>query len=283
LANPPVVDPALAASLPSLALLAVVSFLAGGVNSVAGGGTILTFPALVAILPADAARMVTANATSTLGLWPASLAAAWAYGAERQGQPPWARWLFLPSIAGAVIGVGLVLLLPPEWFEACVPWLILSAASLFALQPRIAAWLNGPAAADGAAGAAAAPPGPGRLALAAVLQLLVAVYGGYFGAGIGILMLAVLGLLGVGDIHRLNGVKNVLAAAINGTAAALFAAGSLLGFHDVSWLHAGIMAVAGSAGAVVAARLARRLPAAVVRQVVAVIGFALAARYFLAG
>jgi uncharacterized protein len=276
--GPALIEPGAVGGLPALAALALVSFIAGAVNSVAGGGTILTFPALEAILPAADGRMVTANATSTLGLWPASVAAAWAYGAERSGQPAWIRWLVAPSIAGSAVGVGLVLLLPPAWFAALVPWLILSAALLFAAQPRIAARLGRTAAATG--DSTDVPP-PGRLALAGCLQFLVAVYGGYFGAGIGILMLAVLGLLGIGDIHRLNGVKNALAAAINGTAALLFAAGSFGGFHDVSWLHAGVMAVAGTAGAVVAARLARRLPGTVVRRIIAVIGFALAAKFFL--
>jgi len=266
------------ATISGLAVLAAVTFVAGAVNSVAGGGTILTFPVLAAILPPDPGRMVTANATSTIGLWPGAMAAAWAYRGERVGQPPWARWLLLPSVAGAVLGVVLVLVLPSQWFDACVPWLILLAATLFAVQPQVARWLGrkegAPAAAD------AAGPTRDRLLMAAGLQFLVAVYGGYFGAGIGILMLAVLGLLGVGDIHRLNGVKNVLASAINGTAAGLFAAGAAGGLHDVAWLHAGIMAVAGTAGGLAGSALARQLPAALVRRSVAVVGFALAAKYF---
>jgi len=268
-------------TITGLAALAAVTFLAGAVNSVAGGGTILTFPVLGEILPPDPGRMVTANATSTIGLWPGAVAAAWAYRGERVGQPPWARWLLVPSVAGAVLGAVLVLVLPPRWFDACVPWLILVAAVLFAVQPWLAQRLGRLAAASGAEAESAAGPSGRRLLAAAGLQFLVAVYGGYFGAGIGILMLAVLGLLGVGDIHRLNGVKNVLGSAINGTAAGLFAAGAACGLHDVAWLHAGIMAVAGTAGALVGSHLARRLPAALVRRCVAVIGFALAAKYFL--
>jgi uncharacterized membrane protein YfcA len=117
--------------------------------------------------------------------------------------------------------------------------------------------------------------------MAATLQFFVGLYGGYFGAGIGILMLAVLGLLGLGDIHRLNAVKNVLGMAINGTAAILFAAGSVVGGqHDVSWPHAAIMAVAAVLGGLGGAAVARRLPAPLVRRCVAAIGFALAAYYF---
>lgn len=252
-----------------LATLAVVTCLAAAVNSVAGGGTILTFPALVAVLPADPARMVVANATSTIGLWPGALAAAWAYRGERVGQPAWAGWLLLPSVAGAIVGAVLVLVLPPEWFRAAVPWLILLAAVLFAVQPWVVKSV--------ARGAAVRPP---PLLVAGVLQFLVAVYGGYFGAGIGILMLAVLGLLGLGDIHRLNGVKNVLGMVVNGSAAGLFAIGSFVGSHDVAWGHAAVMAVAAVIGGLGGSHLARRMPATVVRRIVAIIGFALAGYYF---
>jgi uncharacterized membrane protein YfcA len=251
------------------ALLAAVTFLGAAVNSVAGGGTILTFPVLAAILPAEAARLVTANATSTIGLWPGAIAAAWAYSGERVGQPPWARWLLVPSIAGAVAGALLVVALPPSLFDTLVPWLILTAAILFAAQPALVRTVSSSA------------PRATSIPLACGLQLLVAVYGGYFGAGIGILMLAVLGLLGLGDIHRLNGVKNVLGMVVNGAAAAFFAAGSLAGGHDVSWPHATVMAVAAVAGGLAGSVVARRLPARIVRRAVAVIAFALAGYYFV--
>jgi len=273
--------------LPGLAALAVVSFVAGAVNAVAGGGTILTFPVLAAILPPGPARLVAANATSTIGLWPGSVAAAWIYRGERVGQPPWAVWLLVPSLVGAALGAVLVQVLPPQWFAACVPWLILTAAVVFALQPQLsrlglrASRPSTTTASSSSVVASAHEPPPWRLLLACVLQFFVAVYGGYFGAGIGILMLAVLGVLGLGDIHRLNAVKNVLATAINGTAAGLFAAGSFLGSHDVSWGHAAIMAVAAVFGSFAGASVVRRLPAPVVRRCVALIGFALAAYYFM--
>jgi hypothetical protein len=258
--------------LPGLIALAVASVMAGAVNSVAGGGTILTFPVLGAILPDDPARLVTANATSTIGLWPGSLVAAWAYRGERADLPAWSRWLLVPSAAGAIAGAMLLLRLPPRLFDAVVPWLILLAATLFAVQPRLA----GLTARD----AAAAPePTPGRIAVSCLLQLLVSIYGGYFGAGIGILMLAMLGLLGLGDIHRLNGVKNMLATAINGVATAMFVLGSAAGAHDVSWPCVGIMAVGSIAGSLAGSVVARRMPAAVVRRFVAIIGFALAGYY----
>lgn len=256
----------------ALALLAAVSVAAGAVNSVAGGGTILTFPVLAALLPGGPGVAVAANATSTLGIWPGAVASAWAYRGERVGLPPWAPWLVVPSVAGAALGVALVLWLPPGWFAAAVPWLILGAAILFAIQPRLAGLVPAGARPGGSASRAG-------IAAACLAQFAVAVYGGYFGAGIGILMLAVLGLAGLGDIHRLNGVKNVLGMTINGVAAALFAAGSLVGRHDVSWPCVAVMAAGSVAGGLAGSAVARRLPAAVVRRGVAVIGFALAAYY----
>ena len=257
-----------------LAMLVVAAAAGGAINAVAGGGTILTFPVLGWILPADPGRLVTANATSTLGLWPASLAASWAYRRERSRQPAWTRWLMVPSAVGAAVGVLLVLALPERLFAGLVPWLILLAAVLFAVQP----WLT---RAGGRGAAAAAAPPTGRIIAACGLQFLVAVYGGYFGAGIGILMLAVLGMLGLGDIHQLNAAKNSLATVVNGTAAAAFVVGDVVGLHDVSWIHVTLMAGASILGSVTAVRWARRLPAAVVRRGVSLIGFGLAAYYFL--
>jgi uncharacterized protein len=256
-----------------LAILAVVTAIASAVNSVAGGGTILTFPALTALLPDTPARMVIANATSTIGLWPGAMAAAWAYRGDRTDQPAWARWLLLPSVVGAVVGSALVLVLPPEWFAALVPWLILLSAVLFTVQP----WVTGRAAA-----AAAAPDSrPQSVVVACGLQFLVAVYGGYFGAGIGILILAMLEMLRLGDIHRLNAVKNVLGMVVNGAAAVLFAGGSLLAAQEVAWWHAGVMAAAAVVGGLAGSHVARRMPARIVRRLVAIIGFVLAGYYFL--
>lgn len=275
-----VADALFAGDAAGLVLLAAVTFVAAAVNSVAGGGTILTFPALTAILPPGADRLVVANATSTIGLWPGALSAAWAYRGEREGQPAFTRWLVVPSIAGALVGAWLVVVLPPEWFAAVVPWLILVAAVLFALQPQIvglAARLRGPSGARAGAEAAATLPA------ACVLQFLVAVYGGYFGAGIGILMLAMLGLLGLGDIHRLNAVKNVLGTVVNGVAAIFFAVGSFAGSHAVSWPHAAVMAASAVGGGLAGALIARRLPAPLVRRAVALIAFALAGYYFAVG
>ncbi|MFM8435069.1 MAG: sulfite exporter TauE/SafE family protein [Planctomycetia bacterium] len=266
----------------SLAALALVTGVASAVNSVAGGGTILTFPILAAILPPGPDRLVAANATSTIGLWPGALSAAWAYRGEREGQPPFTRWLVVPSVAGALVGAWLVVVLPPAWFAAVVPWLILVAAVLFALQPQIvglAARLRRPAG-EGESASGGTAQAAANLPAACVLQFLVAVYGGYFGAGIGILMLAMLGLLGLGDIHRLNAVKNVLGTVVNGVVALFFAVGSFAGSHAVSWPHAAVMAASAFGGGLAGSLIARRLPAPLVRRAVALIAFALAGYYF---
>ncbi len=261
----------------SYLFLAVVTAIASAINSVAGGGTILTFPALAAMLPHGPAQLVIANVTSKIGLWPGALAAAWEYRHERRDQPPWAVWLLLPSLVGSLLGTALVMVLPPALFERLVPWLILLAAVLFAMQPRLSSWLGRqqPTAAE-----RADRPSRRLLVLAAGLQFAVAVYGGYFGAGIGILMLAVLGSLELGDIHLLNGVKNVLGMAINAAATVLFALGSLFGWTEVAWPEAAVMAVAAVAGGLAGGRLARRCSPKAIRRLVAVIGFALAGYHF---
>jgi uncharacterized membrane protein YfcA len=258
-------------------LLFLAGLVAGGVNAIAGGGTILTFGVLGTILPPGPGQLVSANVTSTVGLWPGSAAAAWASRGVHAEQPAWARWLALPSIVGAAIGVGLLGWLPKESFDAVVPWLILLAAVLFALQPQAARMF---AARNPTSHDTAHAVSPGRMAVTGLLQLLVAAYGGYFGAGIGILMLAVLPLLGPGDIHALNAVKNFLATVINGVAAALFTVAAIGGWFEVSWPHVAVLAVGAVAGGVAVVHLARRLSPRIVRRVVSLIAFALAGYYF---
>lgn len=265
-------------SVSSHLILAGVTALAAAINSVAGGGTILTFPTLAAILPAGPLRLVIANATSTVGLWSGALAAAWEYRHERRDQHPWATWLMLPSIAGSLVGSGLILVLSPKLFDQLVPWLILLAACLFTMQPHIAAWLARRSKGD--VMLQPSRPSWGMLIVACCLQFLVAMYGGYFGAGIGILMLAVLGSLNLGDVHQLNGVKNALGMGINACAAGLFVIGSLNGHAVVAWTEAGIMIPAAAFGGFLGARLARRSPPARIRILVAVIAFALAGYHF---
>lgn len=271
-----------------LLLLLLSGFAAGGINAVAGGGTILTFAVLSAILPPDPGRLVAANVTSKIGLWPGAVAAAWAYRAPRESQPAWAKWLILPSGIGAVLGVVLLRVLPKESFDLVVPWLILGAASLFALQPQLTRLALGRRPEQAAAGTASAaseatPSAPlptGRFALVIVLQLLVGIYGGYFGAGIGILMLGTLAVLGLGDVHALNASKNLLGAVVNGVSGLVLAAVAIAGGFGVSWLQVAILAIGAIAGGYAVAHVAQRLPAALVRRLVAIIAFALAGYHF---
>ncbi|MDA7938537.1 sulfite exporter TauE/SafE family protein [Pirellulales bacterium] len=268
-----------ATSLPSLAFIAAVTAVAAAINSVAGGGTILTFPALAAILPADPARLVIANATSTIGLWPGTLSATWEYRHERGHHPKWSAWLFLPSIAGSVIGTLLVLVLPTTYFDSVVPVLIFLAATLFAIQPLISKHFAKSVTVK--EHDANNNPKKKTLLFAAGVQFFIGIYGGYFGAGIGILMLAALGGLGLGDAHRLNGFKNLLAMGINACAAITFILTGLFTASIVAWPEAGIMAIAAILGGLVGGRLARRSHPKTIRKIVAVIGFGLAGYYFI--
>ena len=283
-------------TLAELGLLFLSGFVAGGINAIAGGGTILTFALLAAILPPGPGRLVAANVTSKIGLWPGAAAAAWASQASRSDLPGWARRLVVPGVVGAVLGVGLLRWLPKESFDAVVPWLILVAAILFAVQPQVARLVvRSRTPRDGATGLEPAPAAGhatadstgklpvatgARLVAVAGLLLLVGIYGGYFGAGIGILLLAVLSVLGIGDIHALNGVKNLLAAAINGVATAVLVAVSLAGGFEVSWPLVAVLAAGSIAGGITVTRLAVRLPAPVVRRAVGIIAFALAGYHF---
>ena len=182
---------------------------AGVMNSVAGGGTLLTFPALL-FLGQDA---ITANATSTVALVPGSLASAAGYRRELAAHRRWLRVLLVPSLLGGALGSWLLLATPERAFAALAPFLVLFATVLFLAQ---GAWARRRTAIQREApvsGDASIAPLAWRSALAC--QFLIAIYGGYFGAGIGILMLAVLGFLGLSDIHGMNGLKNVFAFAIN--------------------------------------------------------------------
>ena len=241
--------------------LCLSALAAGAVNSIAGGGTLLTFPALTAWVSYEAA-----NATSTVALVPGSVAAAWGYRREFAGLRRWALLLAGPSLVGGAVGTLLVIWFP-DAFAALVPWLILAAALLFLLQPALGRLRS--------AGKLRGEPTAGTRAAIAVFQFLVAVYGGYFGAGIGILMISSLSLMGTGTIHHMNALKTLLAACINGVSVVVWVLN-----HKVEWRFVPVMAGAAVVGGYFGARVARRLPRGVVRWVVIVIGFTLAAYYF---
>lgn len=254
------------------AWLCLMAALGGGINALAGGGTLLTFPALAlaltngTVLSPDAAK-VWANGTSTVALFPASMAALWGYRQDFAAYSSWASRLVPSSLVGGTLGALLVTQFDEKYFAFLVPWLILVAASLFALQPVIAKQLG--------IGKPHEAPHGRTVAGVMLFQFLVGIYGGYFGAGIGILMLSALAMMGLSDIHAMNGLKSLLGSCINGSAVVIFIVS-----NKVEWRLATMMAVAGCVGAFLAAHFGRRLPRSWVRGFVICIGFALAAYYF---
>jgi hypothetical protein len=255
-----------------LKLLAVVlvSAVAGAMNSIAGGGTLLTFPALVGL----GISPIVANATSTVALWPGSVSSMWGYRDELGGARRWAIGFAIPSLIGGATGAWLLLRTPPSRFAAIVPWLVLGATGLFMLQPPVMRWVRGRRAATIPDGSIATDQltdadRTSKFPSGAVLgaQFVLGIYGGYFGAGAGILMLAVLGFMGLSNIHRMNGLKNWGGLCMNFVAAAMFAFSSL-----VNWPVALSMAVASVAGGYGGSRMAQRVPQKFIRGAVIVIG-----------
>lgn len=252
-----------------LPLVVLASAVAGAVNSIAGGGTLLTFPALVGLgIPP-----IVANATSTVALWPGALGSMLGYRRELKGMRRWAIAFAVPSLLGGLLGAWLLLETPADRFAALVPWLVLGATALFMVQGWIARFARSrqrtavsaerPPVSNLPNGVAALRPPPSAL----VFQFLVAIYGGYFGAGVGILMLASLGFAGFTNIHQMNGLKNWGGLCMNAVAAMMFA------FSDiVSWPVALSMAVGATLGGYAGSRLAQRVPQAVVRRAIVFIG-----------
>lgn len=240
------------------ALLCGVAVLAGAVNSVAGGGTLLSFPAAMAW----GLSSTVANATNAVAMMPGSLASAWAYRREIRASARLLRVLALPALAGGVTGAILLHATPVRVFDAVVPWLVLGATLVILFQRRVSS--------PGAA--------PNREQLrrrtlwAVACQFAVGVYGGFFGAAMGIVTLAFLALVMAEDIQHKNAVKNLLAVLINGVASIYFAWVGL-----VSVRAALIMTLGAVVGGYVGGLAARRTPARVVRALVVAIGLALTA------
>jgi uncharacterized membrane protein YfcA len=252
-------------SVLALAAVFLASVLGGGVNAIAGGGTLLTFPALVALgVPA-----LTANATSTVALWPGALSSMWGYRGELGGARAWVMRLTLPSVAGGALGAWLLLSTPPDRFARIVPFLVLGATLLFLVQGPLMRRLRERGA--GAGERPAAPEGDPQVApwLFIMAQFGIGVYGGYFGAGIGILMLAGLGLMGFTNIHRMNGLKNWGAVCMNVVAAGIFAVSGV-----VNWPVALAIAAGGLLGGYAGSRMAQRVGQQRVRHAIVAIGLA---------
>lgn len=238
------------------ALVLGAGFLGGGVNALAGGGTLLTYPALLAAgLPP-----VLANTTSSVGLVAGYAGGSLAYRREMAGQRHRAVRLIAAGVAGAVVGAVLLLVLDPDAFEVVVPYLVLLACLLLAAQPRVASWLRARGRAD-----------EHPLWVAQVLIGAGAVYGTFFGAGLGVVMLAVLGVLVADDLQRLNALKGVLSLVINAVGALIFVVTG-----HVAWLAALLLAVGACGGATLGVSLARRLPPNGIRAGVVVAGVTVA-------
>ena len=249
-----------------LLLVVIAAAIGGAINAIAGGGTLLTFPALVGLgVPA-----IVANATSTVALWPGALGSIYGYRQELAGARAWAIRFAVPSMIGGLVGALLLLRTPGERFDQVVPWLVLGATLLFMVQrPLMRAVQRHTGKSEPPTGGDPTVRPPGILLL--LFQFGVAVYGGYFGAGIGILMLAALGFMGFANIHRMNGLKNWGGLCINAVAAATFAFSGL-----VDWPVATAMAAGAIAGGYAGSRLAQKVPRDWVRRAVVVIGFAAA-------
>jgi hypothetical protein len=238
-------------------LLAGSAFLGGGVNAIAGGGTLLTFPALIF----TGVPPLAANATSTVALWPGSVASAWGYRSAWRSGPSVAPLLAV-SLIGGLVGAVLALLTPATVFAKVVPFLVAFAALLFTVGDRLRAAIE----------RGGHFPAWGVVAA----QLPVAIYGGYLGGGIGLLMLAALTLLGGRDLHQLNALKSVLGLAINLTATIVFIASGL-----IDWPKAVAMAVAAALGGYLTARFALGFDVRLVKRAVIALGWLVTVALFV--
>ena len=239
-------------------LLLVSGFLGGMLNAVAGGGTFITFPALVF----TSVPVVAANATTTVAALPGYLAAALGFRDEITRIPrDIILRLTLWTFAGGAVGSALLLVSSNETFAAIVPFLLLAATLIFLAGPRLRAW--------------ASRFRGGVTAFGAASLLPVAIYGGYFNGGLGIVLLALFSLWGMTDIHTMNGLKTWLSFALAVISFAIFAAGG-----QVAWWPCLVMSLGTVAGGLGGAPVARRIPVPVLRGLIAVVGFGMTALFF---
>ncbi|MBX3286909.1 MAG: sulfite exporter TauE/SafE family protein [Actinobacteria bacterium] len=235
---------------------------AGGVNAVMGSGSLITFPTLIAFGYAP----VTANVSNNVGLVPGSVAGAYGFRRELTGQRRRARTLAAASATGGLTGATLLLTLPSSVFDAVIPVLVLGASVAMVLQPRLSRWVASRRPAD------ARDVGPA--AVASVFA--TGIYGGYFGAAQGVILLALLAVLVPDELKRSNALKNVLAGTVNGVAAVVFVV-----FADVDWAVAALIAAGAIVGGTLGARVGRRIPPAVLRTLVVLLGLGVAIRFFV--
>ena len=239
------------------ALLFGAAFAGGTLNSVAGGGSFLTFPSLVF----TGADSVVANATSSVALWPGSIASALGYREELKAEAANLRWLAALSALGGLIGSLTLIATPTSIFDTLVPYLMLVATLVFTFGEKLRAQAK-----------SAEPSRP----LVMGAQLLISIYGGYFGGGMGLMMLAAFTLLGMTQLHRMNALKSGLGVLINGIAVAIFVISG-----KIAWAPAAVMVVGAVLGGFGGASLARRVGPSRVRPVVIAIGWAMTTAFFV--
>ncbi len=250
----------------SAALLAASGLAAGLVNAIAGGGTFFTFSALVAVgLPP-----VIANATSAVAVTPANLSSAWAYRRELAANIRRFAALGVVSLIGGLAGAYILTITNNASFRQLVPWLLLFATLLFAASPRIVALARAIGASEGDR------PSTGAWAAGLAFQLLVAVYGGFFGAGMGIVMLAALAITEGDDFHLINSAKHLCSTLIQLVAVVLFVIAGL-----VSWPETLVVGAASVVGGYLGVAFGRRLPASAIRWLVIAVGAVLTLYFFI--
>ncbi|MBG6213099.1 MAG: sulfite exporter TauE/SafE family protein [Cryobacterium sp.] len=247
-------------------IILVAGIAAGVINVVAGAGTLITFPTLLAL----GVPPITANVSNTVGLVPGSIAGAYGYRRELASQWHAVGWMAVFSVVGGAVGGLLLLILPEEAFSAVVPFLLLLAAGLSAAQPRVARFVRRKAPAGRETDAR-------PVTFGLILGILgTGVYGGYFGAAQGVVLLAFLGILWSTDLHRANGAKNVLAGTANLISAIIF-----ISSGTVDWVIAVLIGVGSAAGGWLGARIGRRLSAPVLRTILIVVALTAAVVLFL--
>ncbi|MEH3156638.1 MAG: sulfite exporter TauE/SafE family protein [Gordonia paraffinivorans] len=235
---------------------------AGAINAVVGSGTLVTFPTLVAFgYPPQIATM-----SNAIGLVAGGVSGTWGYRRELRGQGRRLAWQAPASFVGALIGAWLLLHLPPSVFEAVVPVLLVAALVLLVLQPRIQGWVR--SRSDGAA-LAAGHITRTRTVVLTVATFAVGVYGGYFTAAQGILLMAAMGVILPESMQRMNAAKNLLSLVVNVVAAVAF---TVVAYDRISWAAAGLIAVGSLVGGALGARYGRRLSPTALRAVIVVVG-----------
>ena len=243
-------------------LIALAGVGAGAINAVVGSGTLITFPTLVAL----GYPPVTSTMSNAVGLVAGSVSGTWGYRRELQGQWHRLRWQIPASLVGAVLGAWLLLHLPEKVFTEVVPVLLIAALILVVIGPRIQAWARRRAA---EAGHSAEHVSPRRMAALVAATFLIGVYGGYFTAAQGIMLVGAMGALLPEDMQRMNAAKNLLSLVVNVVAALAY---TLVAFDRISWAAAGLIAVGSLLGGFLGAHYGRRLSPNVLRAVIVVVG-----------